>query len=118
MIQNMKEIADHHNDEDVYAMLKECSIDPNETTQKLLLQGGGTSAQRFFKYLLGILLKIKREIFTMKLIKHPNAVQIYELEQDKDILVLEFVDDEEIFDKILNLLMEARSLSKTLLTCI
>ncbi|WOK92974.1 GBF-interacting protein 1-like isoform X5 [Canna indica] len=37
-IQNIKEIAGHHSDEDVYAMLKECAMDPNETAQKLLLQ--------------------------------------------------------------------------------
>ncbi|KAG1326714.1 putative GBF-interacting protein 1-like [Cocos nucifera] len=39
-IQNIKEIAGNHSDEEVYAMLKECSMDPNETTQRLLLQGG------------------------------------------------------------------------------
>ncbi|XP_041007038.1 GBF-interacting protein 1-like isoform X5 [Juglans microcarpa x Juglans regia] len=38
MIQNIKEIADHHSDEEIYAMLIECSMDPNETAQKLLLQ--------------------------------------------------------------------------------
>lgn len=38
-IQNIKEITGNHSDEDIYAMLKECSMDPNETTQKLLLQG-------------------------------------------------------------------------------
>ncbi|KAG2713874.1 hypothetical protein I3760_04G196300 [Carya illinoinensis] len=38
MIQNIKEIADHHSDEEIYAMLMECSMDPNETAQKLLLQ--------------------------------------------------------------------------------
>ncbi|XP_068637661.1 GBF-interacting protein 1-like isoform X2 [Aristolochia californica] len=37
-IQNIKEIAGNHSDEEVYAMLKECSMDPNETAQKLLLQ--------------------------------------------------------------------------------
>ncbi|XP_061339181.1 GBF-interacting protein 1-like isoform X2 [Gastrolobium bilobum] len=37
-IQNIKEITGNHSDEDIYAMLKECSMDPNETTQKLLLQ--------------------------------------------------------------------------------
>ncbi|KAK6947114.1 GBF-interacting protein 1, N-terminal [Dillenia turbinata] len=35
-IENIKEIAGHHSDEDIYAMLKECSMDPNETAQKLL----------------------------------------------------------------------------------
>ncbi|XP_074577177.1 GBF-interacting protein 1-like isoform X1 [Curcuma longa] len=37
-IQNIKEIAGNHSDEEVYATLKECSMDPNETAQKLLLQ--------------------------------------------------------------------------------
>ncbi|KAK9269387.1 hypothetical protein L1049_001159 [Liquidambar formosana] len=35
-IQDIKEIAGKHSDEDIYAMLKECSMDPNETAQKLL----------------------------------------------------------------------------------
>ncbi|XP_008797741.2 GBF-interacting protein 1-like isoform X4 [Phoenix dactylifera] len=37
-IQNIKEIAGNHSDEEVYAMLKDCSMDPNETAQRLLLQ--------------------------------------------------------------------------------
>ncbi|PKA50512.1 hypothetical protein AXF42_Ash013727 [Apostasia shenzhenica] len=37
-IQNIKEIAKNHSDEEIYAMLKECSMDPNETVQKLLYQ--------------------------------------------------------------------------------
>ncbi|KAF9669654.1 hypothetical protein SADUNF_Sadunf14G0129700 [Salix dunnii] len=37
-IQNLKEIAGNHSDEEIYAMLKECSMDPNETAQKLLFQ--------------------------------------------------------------------------------
>ncbi|PON87984.1 GBF-interacting protein [Trema orientale] len=37
-IQNIKEITGNHTDDEIYAMLKECSMDPNETTQKLLLQ--------------------------------------------------------------------------------
>ncbi|XP_073098986.1 GBF-interacting protein 1-like isoform X3 [Elaeis guineensis] len=37
-IHNIKEIAGNHSDEEVYAMLKECSMDPNETAQRLLLQ--------------------------------------------------------------------------------
>ncbi|KAI4374821.1 hypothetical protein MLD38_012770 [Melastoma candidum] len=36
-IQNIREITGkQHSDEDVYAMLEECSMDPHETTQKLL----------------------------------------------------------------------------------
>ncbi|KAI6690771.1 hypothetical protein NL676_027599 [Syzygium grande] len=39
MIQNIKEITGkQHSDEDVYAMLKDCSMDPDETAQKLLFQ--------------------------------------------------------------------------------
>ncbi|KAA8524895.1 hypothetical protein F0562_011318 [Nyssa sinensis] len=37
-IQNIKEIAGNHSEEEIYAMLKECSMDPNDTAQKLLLQ--------------------------------------------------------------------------------
>ena len=39
MIQNIKEITGNDSDEEIYAMLKDCNMDPNETTQKLLLQG-------------------------------------------------------------------------------
>ncbi|KAL8150669.1 hypothetical protein V2J09_020477 [Rumex salicifolius] len=35
-IQNIKEIGVNHSDEDVYAMLKDCNMDPNETVQRLL----------------------------------------------------------------------------------
>ncbi|MCD9639057.1 hypothetical protein HAX54_023337 [Datura stramonium] len=37
-IQNIKEITGNHSDDEIYAMLRECSMDPNETTQKLLSQ--------------------------------------------------------------------------------
>ncbi|XVF81410.1 hypothetical protein PTKIN_Ptkin15bG0153000 [Pterospermum kingtungense] len=37
-IQNIKEITGNHSDEEIYAMLRECSMDPNETAQRLLLQ--------------------------------------------------------------------------------
>ncbi|XP_041990782.1 GBF-interacting protein 1-like isoform X1 [Salvia splendens] len=37
-IDNIKEITgQNHSEDEIYAMLKECSMDPNETTQKLLL---------------------------------------------------------------------------------
>ena len=36
MVQLIKEIVVLHSDEDVYAMLKECFMDPNEAVQKLL----------------------------------------------------------------------------------
>jgi hypothetical protein len=52
MIQNIKEITGNHSDEDIYAMLKECSMDPNETTQKLLLQGIITSIYLFLLFQL------------------------------------------------------------------
>ncbi|XP_027170064.1 GBF-interacting protein 1-like isoform X2 [Coffea eugenioides] len=35
-IQDIKEIAGKHSDDDIYAMLKECNMDPNETAQRLL----------------------------------------------------------------------------------
>ncbi|XP_031102930.1 GBF-interacting protein 1-like isoform X2 [Ipomoea triloba] len=37
-IQQIKEITGNHSEEEIYAMLKECSMDPNETTQKLIFQ--------------------------------------------------------------------------------
>ncbi|XP_010942881.1 uncharacterized protein [Elaeis guineensis] len=37
-IQDIKEIAGSYSDEEIYGMLKECSMDPNETAHKLLLQ--------------------------------------------------------------------------------
>ncbi|KAG6748794.1 hypothetical protein POTOM_048728 [Populus tomentosa] len=46
-IQNIKEIAGNHSDEEIYAMLKECSMDPNETAQKLLSQGLCSSSFSF-----------------------------------------------------------------------
>ncbi|XP_022771652.1 GBF-interacting protein 1-like isoform X2 [Durio zibethinus] len=38
-VQNIKEITGNHSEDEIYAMLKECSMDPNETAQRLLLQG-------------------------------------------------------------------------------
>lgn len=38
-IKNIKEIAGNHSDDEVYAVLRECSMDPNETAHKLLFQG-------------------------------------------------------------------------------
>ncbi|KAL6287122.1 hypothetical protein ACE6H2_011512 [Prunus campanulata] len=37
-IQDIKEITGSHSEEEIYAMLKRCHMDPNETAQKLLLQ--------------------------------------------------------------------------------
>ncbi|CAN4110113.1 unnamed protein product [Withania somnifera] len=37
-IQNLKEITGNHSEDEIYAMLRECSMDPNETAQKLLSQ--------------------------------------------------------------------------------
>ncbi|KAK8621481.1 hypothetical protein V6N13_067910 [Hibiscus sabdariffa] len=37
-IHNIKEITGNHSEDEIYAMLKECSMDPNETAQRLLLQ--------------------------------------------------------------------------------
>ncbi|WRX31986.1 Protein kinase domain - like 10 [Theobroma cacao] len=46
--------------------------------------------------------QIKREIATMKLIKHPNVVRLYEVmgSKTKIFIVLEFVTGGELFDKI------------------
>ncbi|KAI4382170.1 hypothetical protein MLD38_008168 [Melastoma candidum] len=48
--------------------------------------------------------QIKREIETMKLIKHPNFVRLYEVigSKTKIFLVMEFVTGGELFDKIVN----------------
>ncbi|CAA0805901.1 CBL-interacting serine/threonine-protein kinase 3 [Striga hermonthica] len=48
--------------------------------------------------------QLKREIETMKLIKHPNVVRIYEVmgSKTKIYIVLEFVTGGELFDKIVN----------------
>ncbi|KAK9077418.1 hypothetical protein SSX86_005755 [Deinandra increscens subsp. villosa] len=37
-IQNLKEITGNHSEDEIYAMLRDCSMDPNETAQKLLSQ--------------------------------------------------------------------------------
>lgn len=39
IIEGIKEIVKGYNDEDIYEMLHECNMDPNETAQKLLTQG-------------------------------------------------------------------------------
>lgn len=46
--------------------------------------------------------QLKREISTMKLIKHPNVIQIFEVmaSKKKIYIVLEFVDGGELFDRI------------------
>ncbi|CAM8899665.1 unnamed protein product [Rhodiola kirilowii] len=46
--------------------------------------------------------QIKREISTMKVIKHPNVVKLYEVmaSKTKIYIVLDFVDGGELFDKI------------------
>ncbi|KAL2238539.1 UNVERIFIED_CONTAM: CBL-interacting serine/threonine-protein kinase 3 [Sesamum indicum] len=48
--------------------------------------------------------QIKREIATMKLIKHPNVVRIYEVmaSKTKIFIILEFITGGELFDKIVN----------------
>ncbi|XP_039780203.1 CBL-interacting protein kinase 9-like isoform X2 [Panicum virgatum] len=48
--------------------------------------------------------QIKREISTMKLIKHPNVVQLHEVmaSKTKIYMVLEFAEGGELFDKIVN----------------
>ncbi|WOL15688.1 CBL-interacting protein kinase 32 isoform X1 [Canna indica] len=48
--------------------------------------------------------QIKREVATMKLIRHPNVVRIHEVmgSKTKIFIVLEFVTGGELFDKIVN----------------
>ncbi|KZV55149.1 hypothetical protein F511_30339 [Dorcoceras hygrometricum] len=48
--------------------------------------------------------QIKREIATMKLIKHPNVVRLYEVmaSKTKIFIVMEFVTGGELFDKIVS----------------
>ncbi|XP_028758875.1 CBL-interacting serine/threonine-protein kinase 3-like isoform X2 [Neltuma alba] len=48
--------------------------------------------------------QIRREIATMKLIKHPNVVRLYEVmgSRTKIYIVLEFATGGELFDKIVN----------------
>ncbi|KAI6685409.1 hypothetical protein NL676_031322 [Syzygium grande] len=48
--------------------------------------------------------QIKREIATMKLIKHPNVVRLYEVmgSRTKIYIILEFATGGELFDKIVN----------------
>lgn len=47
MIQNIKEITGDHTEEEIYAMLKDCAMDPNEAAQKLLMQGILSSSSTF-----------------------------------------------------------------------
>lgn len=48
--------------------------------------------------------QIKREISTMKIIRHPNVVQLFEVmaSKTKVYLVLEFINGGELFDKIVH----------------
>ncbi|XP_042958122.1 CBL-interacting serine/threonine-protein kinase 3-like [Carya illinoinensis] len=48
--------------------------------------------------------QIEREIATMKLIKHPNVIRLYEVmgSKTKIFIVMEFVTGGELFDKIVN----------------
>ncbi|XP_027932155.1 CBL-interacting serine/threonine-protein kinase 3-like isoform X2 [Vigna unguiculata] len=58
--------------------------------------------EKVLKYMLAE--QIQREIATMKLIKHPNVVQLYEVmgSKTKIYIILEFVTGGELFHKILN----------------
>ena len=52
IIQDIREITGkQHSDDDIYAVLKECSMDPNETAQKLLYLGlKFKPSPSYFKY--------------------------------------------------------------------
>jgi hypothetical protein len=49
VIQNIMEITGNHSEDEIHAMLKECSMDPDETAQKLLLQGTIAFPFSFFR---------------------------------------------------------------------
>lgn len=51
-IQSIKEIVGDHSDADIYVALKETNMDPNETAQKLLNQGGRRRAMNSVLFLL------------------------------------------------------------------
>ncbi|RZC79154.1 hypothetical protein C5167_003393 [Papaver somniferum] len=57
-----------------------------------------------FSINLHIVLQIRREIATMKLIQHPNVVRLFEVmgSKTKIFIVLEFITGGELFDKIVN----------------
>ncbi|OVA03182.1 Protein of unknown function DUF1296 [Macleaya cordata] len=55
-IQSIKEIVGNHSDGDIYSMLKETNMDPNETAQKLLNQG-----DRSISWVQKSSLKVKKE---------------------------------------------------------
>lgn len=67
MIHNIKEITGSHSEEEIYAMLKECSMDPNETAQKLLLQGSPFSLPILVNlvYLCFVLFRFYLDFLTM-----------------------------------------------------
>ncbi|RDY03418.1 CBL-interacting serine/threonine-protein kinase 3, partial [Mucuna pruriens] len=58
--------------------------------------------EKVLKYMMAE--QIQREIATMKLIKHPNVIQLHEVmgSKTKIYIILEFVTGGELFDKILN----------------
>ena len=39
MVQSLKEIVNNYTEQEIYAMLKDCNMDPNETVNRLLTQG-------------------------------------------------------------------------------
>uniref|UniRef100_A0A2P2M065 Protein kinase domain-containing protein n=1 Tax=Rhizophora mucronata TaxID=61149 RepID=A0A2P2M065_RHIMU len=55
-----------------------------------------------------MIVQIKREISTMKLIRHPNVIRMYEVmaSKTKIYIVLEFVTGGELFDKIVRLICQ------------
>ncbi|KAK4796921.1 hypothetical protein SAY86_029247 [Trapa natans] len=73
-------------------------------------RAGSCGRTRVGKYELGRVLgegtfaKIKREISTMKLIRHPNVIRMYEVmaSKTKIFIVLELVTGGELFDKIVS----------------
>ena len=53
MVQSLKEIVNNYADHEIYAMLKECNMDPNEAVSRLLSQGSLNDSyfSQYFLYL-------------------------------------------------------------------
>lgn len=56
MIQNIKEITgNNYSEDEIYSMLKECSMDPNQTTHNLLSMGIFILLYFFFSFFFKVL---------------------------------------------------------------
>ncbi|KAG5550961.1 hypothetical protein RHGRI_009397 [Rhododendron griersonianum] len=69
-IHDIKEIAAKHSDEDIYLMLKECNMDPDETAQRLLYLG---IIRIFFVHGLSNIHLIVKLVFSRKILEDNNV---------------------------------------------